>query len=73
MRWHKDNSKDDEYMRHPVNSVAWKSFDSQHPSFAVELHNVMLDLASDGFNPFDNMSTSHSVWLVVLIPYNLPP
>jgi hypothetical protein len=33
---------------------------------------VRLGLASDGFNPFSNMSTSYSMWLVVLAPYNLP-
>ncbi|KAA0041231.1 uncharacterized protein E6C27_scaffold128G002010 [Cucumis melo var. makuwa] len=27
----------------------------------------------EGFNPFGNMSTSYSMWLVTLIPYNLPP
>jgi len=34
---------------------------------------VRLGLATDGFNPYDNLSTSHSIWPVVLIPYNLPP
>ena len=27
----------------------------------------------DGFNPFGNLSSSHSVWPVVLVTYNLPP
>ncbi|XP_049345089.1 uncharacterized protein LOC125809514 [Solanum verrucosum] len=52
---------------------SWKkSFDEIHPSFAVEPHNVRLGLASDGFQPFRNSKTSHSIWHVVLIPYNLP-
>jgi hypothetical protein len=34
---------------------------------------VRLGLASDGFNPFGNMSTTYSIWPVVLMPYNLPP
>ena len=34
---------------------------------------MQLGLASDGFNPFGNMSTSYSMWPVVLMPYNLPP
>nr|XP_027122350.1 uncharacterized protein LOC113739326 [Coffea arabica] len=33
---------------------------------------LRLGLASDGFNPFNNMSSTHSTWPVVLIPYNLP-
>ncbi|KAA0052280.1 uncharacterized protein E5676_scaffold113G00940 [Cucumis melo var. makuwa] len=38
-----------------------------------EARNVRLALYSDGFNPFGNMSTSYSMWPVILIPYNLPP
>ncbi|WMV38457.1 hypothetical protein MTR67_031842 [Solanum verrucosum] len=60
-------------MRHPADSMAWKSFDELHPSFAVDPRNVRLGLASDGFQPFRNSKTSHSIWPVVLIPYNLPP
>jgi len=26
-----------------------------------------------GFNPFGNMSSSHSTWPVMLVPYNLSP
>ena len=60
-------------MRHLVDSLAWKNFDKVYPSFAQEPRNVKLSLASDGFNPFGNMSISYSMWPVVLIPYNLPP
>ena len=27
----------------------------------------------DGFNPFGSLSSTHSVWLVVLVTYNLLP
>ena len=30
-------------------------------------------MAVGGFNPFGNLSSSHSVWPVVLVTYNLPP
>ncbi|XP_071714506.1 uncharacterized protein [Rutidosis leptorrhynchoides] len=40
---------------------------SSHPAFAKAW------FSDDGFNPFGNMSNSHSTWPVVLIPYNLPP
>ena len=73
MRWHKEKPSNDDSMAHPVDSPAWKSFDIAHPSFATDPRNVRLGLASDGFNPFGNMSTSYSIWPVVLIPYNLPP
>ena len=59
-------------MRHPTDSLTWQTFDHLHLEFAKDCRNVRLGLASDGFNPFKNMNTSHSTWPVVLIPYNLP-
>lgn len=50
-----------------------KRFDDQYTFFSSDPRNVRLGLASDGFNPFGMMSTSYSMWPVVLIPYNLPP
>uniref|UniRef100_A0A2N9GAQ5 Transposase-associated domain-containing protein n=1 Tax=Fagus sylvatica TaxID=28930 RepID=A0A2N9GAQ5_FAGSY len=74
MKWHKNGRVDDgNSLRHPADSIAWKEFDKEHSWFAEESRNVRLGLASDGFNPFGNMSTSYSMWPVVLMPYNLPP
>ncbi|KAG8493340.1 hypothetical protein CXB51_010684 [Gossypium anomalum] len=73
MRWHNDQQTDDGLLRHPADSLAWKSFDSKFPSFASDPRNVRLGLAADGFNPFKIMSTSYSTWPVVLVSYNLPP
>ena len=72
MRWHKEENVDDGFLKHPADSMAWKNFDANHPSFASDCRNVRFGLASDGFNPFGNMSSSYRVWLVVLVPYNLP-
>ncbi|XP_062010200.1 uncharacterized protein LOC133726626 [Rosa rugosa] len=74
MRWYKEKCRDEKgKLRHPADSVAWKEFDKMYPDFAADPRNVRLGLASDGFNPFGNMSTSYSTWPVVIIPYNLPP
>ncbi|KAG8479387.1 hypothetical protein CXB51_029118 [Gossypium anomalum] len=73
MRWHNDQQTDDGLLRHPADSLAWKSFDSKFPSFASDPRNVRLGLAADGFNPFKIISTSYSTWPVVLVLYNLPP
>jgi hypothetical protein len=73
MRWHAEGRTKDGVLRHPADGEAWKSFDNLHPDFSSESRNVRLGLMSDGFNPFGNMSTSHSTWLVMLVPYNLPP
>ncbi|XP_042956354.1 uncharacterized protein LOC122292181 [Carya illinoinensis] len=74
MRWHVDGHVDDPTcMRHPSDSKAWKDFDKKHMSFSTDVRNVRLGLASDGFNPFNNMSRPYSIWPVLLVPYNLPP
>jgi hypothetical protein len=73
MRWHADGRTKDGVLRHPADGEAWKSFDNIHPGFASDSRNVRLGLSSDGFNPFRNMSTSHSTWPVMIVPYNLPP
>ncbi|XXG62333.1 hypothetical protein AAC387_Pa05g0709 [Persea americana] len=64
---------DDGVLRHPVDGEPWKDFDRQYPEFARDARNVRLGLATDGFNPFGNMSNSYSLWPVILMPYNLPP
>lgn len=69
MRWHKEKLVDDGYMRHPADSNEWKNFDKNFESFALDARNVRLGLASDGFNPFGNMSSSYSIWLVVIAIY----
>ena len=58
-------------MRHPVNTLYWKTFDSLHLIFALEHQYIRLGLVCDGFNPFSNMSIAYCTWPVVLIPYNL--
>ncbi|KAG8473001.1 hypothetical protein CXB51_034871 [Gossypium anomalum] len=72
IRWHHDQRTGDGLLRHPADSLAWKSFDSKFPSFASDPQNVRLGLASDGFNPFKIISTSYSTWPVMLVPYNFP-
>ena len=73
MKWHVNGYANDGVIRHPTNSNAWKMFDSKHLEFLSDLRTVRLGLAVDGFNPFGIMSTSHSTWPVMLVPYNLPP
>jgi hypothetical protein len=63
----------DGMLRHPADGEAWQSFDLLHPEFSAYIRNVRLGLTSDGFNPFGNMSISHSTWPIMLVLYNLPP
>ena len=73
MTRHANKWVDNGVLRHPVDSKAWKSLDESYPSFATDSRNVRLGLASDGFNPFGGLRSDYSIWLVVLIPYSLPP
>ncbi|GJY04667.1 zinc finger, CCHC-type containing protein [Tanacetum coccineum] len=73
MRWHNMGRTMDGKLRHPTDGLAWKGFDARYSDFASDPRSVRLGLASDGVNPFRTMSTTHSTWPVLLIPYNLPP
>ncbi|XP_010480743.1 PREDICTED: uncharacterized protein LOC104759533 [Camelina sativa] len=72
MRWHAEHESQDGVMCHPSDAAEWKNFQKLHPSFAEEKRNVYLGLCTDGFNPF-GMSKNHSLWPVIITPYNLPP
>ncbi|GJV67162.1 hypothetical protein Tco_1482671 [Tanacetum coccineum] len=73
MRWHKEKRvRDDNIARHPADTEAWKHLDKIDPPFASDPHNICLGLETNGFNPFGNLSSSYSIWLVFIVPYNLP-
>lgn len=73
MTWHAVDRKKDGKLRHPADGVAWKTKDAKYPLFSSEIRNIRLGIASDGFNPFRTMSTSHSTWPIIVVNYNLPP
>lgn len=72
MRWHAEHEAEEGEMCHPSDGAEWKNFQQLHRHFADEPRNVYLGLCTDGFNPF-GMSRNHSLWPVILTPYNLPP
>ena len=73
MKWHAKSRVNDKLLRHPADSETQKPFGSKCIEFSSEPHNVRLGLVADGFNLYGNMSSTHSIWLVILIPYNLLP
>ncbi|XP_039138806.1 uncharacterized protein LOC120276140 [Dioscorea cayenensis subsp. rotundata] len=73
MQWHSEKRIDDDMLRHPADGDAWKEFDKEHEWFSQDPRNVRMGIATDGFNPFGIMSSTYSVWPVVVMPYNLPP
>ena len=63
----------DNELSHTMDGEAWKEFDRIHIDFAADPRNIKRGIATDGFNPFGNMSTSYSMWPVFVVRYNLPP
>jgi len=59
-------------LQHAADSPQWKKIDSLYPEFGRDPRNLRLGLATDGMNPYGNLSRKHSSWLVLLIIYNLP-
>ena len=47
--------------------------DKKWYEFVMDSSNLRLGLATDGFNPFSNMSSRYSCWSVMLVTDNLPP
>jgi len=73
LKWHVDGRKCDNILRHPVDSPQWKKIDETFPDFGVEPRNLRVGLATDGMNPYGNLSSKHSSWPVLLMIYNLSP
>ncbi|XP_071680378.1 uncharacterized protein [Lolium perenne] len=51
----------------------WKDADGRRQIPEKVLRNIRLGLATNGFNPYGNMSNSYGMWPVFVVPYNLPP
>ncbi|KAM0846372.1 hypothetical protein ACQ4PT_055707 [Festuca glaucescens] len=73
LRWHKEDRKKDEMLRHPADGSQWRKIDREFPYFAEDARNLRFGLSTDGMNPFGEQSCSHSTWPVTLCIYNLPP
>nr|KYP30992.1 hypothetical protein KK1_049332 [Cajanus cajan] len=72
LTWHENGRKCDNFLRHPADSPQWKRIDETFPEFGAESRNLRIGLATDGMNPYGNLSSKHSSWPVLLVIYNLP-
>ena len=68
-----ERRKNDGFLKHPVDAPEWKGINRLHKTFGGEDRNLRLGLCTGGMNPFGNLSSQHSTWLVLLVIYNLPP
>ena len=73
LRWHAIERRYDGLLRHPVDLMQWKNINQEFPKFGEECKNIRFALATDGMNPFGNLSTNHSCWPIILFIYNLSP
>jgi hypothetical protein len=61
MRWRKyGERKNKEVMVHASDGDAWKALDNFDPKFAQDVRNVHIWLATNGFTPFSDNTTSYS-------------
>jgi hypothetical protein len=61
MSWHASmKNKHENMLRHPAHGSQWKTLDHEYPLFAAEARNLRLGCSTDGPNPFDNQSSTHS-------------
>ena len=73
LRWHKEDRKVDNMLRHPADGSQWRGIDREFPDFAKDARNLRFALSTDEFNPFGDQSSSHSTWPITPCIYNLPP
>ena len=70
LTWHANGRRCDGLLRHVVDSPQWKKIDSLYSEFGSHPRNLRLGLATDGMNPYSNLSKKHSSWSVLLFIYN---
>lgn len=73
MSWHKVTFLTSGAMTHPSHGWTQQHFDNTFFDFAYNSQNVQFGLYDDGFSPTGYLPKSYSIWIAVLIVYNLPP
>ena len=73
LRWHMEDCKKDEMLRHLTDGSQWRKIERKFARFAGDARNLWFGLSTDGMNPFGEQSCSHSTWPVTICIYNLPP
>jgi hypothetical protein len=50
MRWHMEDHKKDEMLRHPADGSLWRKIEREFPDFAGDARNLWFGLSTDGMN-----------------------
>jgi hypothetical protein len=72
MRWHKEERKQDQMLRHLADGSQWTNMDREFPDYDNNARNIRFGLSIDRMNPFGEWGSSHSTWPVTLCMFNLP-
>jgi hypothetical protein len=73
MTWWDDERKvDDDVIAHPTDGSQWHDFDTNNPLFSSDPRNVRFALSTDGMNRFNERTSDHNTWPVILNMYNIP-
>ncbi|WVZ51489.1 hypothetical protein U9M48_002633 [Paspalum notatum var. saurae] len=48
IRWHKEERKKDDMLRHPADGSQWRKIDRTYPDFAEDARNIRFGLSTDG-------------------------
>lgn len=73
MTWWDDERKvGDGKIGHPADATQWQRFDAKYQEFSKDPRNVRFGLSTDGMNPFNERTSEHSTWPVILTMYNIP-
>jgi hypothetical protein len=67
LRWHKENCKVDDMLRHPADGSQWRAIDREFSKSADDARNLGFALSMDGMNPFEKQSSSHSTWPITYV------
>lgn len=70
--WYDERPVDDDVIAHPADGSQWQDFDRNNPDFSDDPRNVRFALSTDGMNPFNERTSKHSTWPVILTMYNIP-
>jgi hypothetical protein len=76
LHWHdkgRKELKEDGKFRHPPDATQRGNISNYFPWFDGDARSIQFAMSTDGVNPFDNQSSTHSTWPIVLSLYNLPP
>ena len=66
LRWHKEDRKVDDTLRHPADGSQWRAIDREFPKFADDARNLRFALSTEGMNPFGEQSSSLSTCPVTM-------